>query len=391
MALTPPPSRRTAPPRPLSATTAPATKPADTTASETAPAGAKTVATTTASATTAASAPKASTPEPKQPEANSESSPASKGVTTPRTTLPARSGPSLPPPRVTRPATPPAARTVAPRAATPRTVAPAPAAKPTTVLPRRNASTPAARVPSPPPARPLPRTTTRPLPPRGSAATPASTKPEPEQGAPQEAKAANIVKGERRSSFVQPQVPPAQEPHPRAQVYIVLTNGPDVVFGANGEVPRVEDQESALHTIRSCTIAVVRPDGAEERKEFSGESAERDGLTYLVSVLNEKDENALHPRLVTYLGRNKLMPRLYVAAMLYGIKLGVVGETSNRHASFQTRFNTYYHLDLADQINHYGASRAPALNTLAEAVGGEAGRSDLDNLIFIHKKMESVF
>ncbi len=359
MALTPPPARRGAPPRPITSGTPanpPATQNAPSPAAVDDDHGDKTVQTPAPAAATSATATDA-------PES---------------TTGTARS--ALPPRGTSLRGAPPASRSpLPPRGALP----------PTSRTPAPASRTPVA---SPPPASPAPTRTAavRTLPPAGRAAPPVTRNAAPAT-APQPtkpAKASSGVTGERRGggAFVQPQTA-SIETAPRPVVFVTVESGPDVVFGVNGEAPRLEDQESALHPIRSIMITIVRPDGTKEDKTFTGETGERDGVAALLEILNTADENALHPRLVTYGGRNKLFPRLYVAAMLHGLKLGIVRESPNRHASYQTRFNTYYHLDLADQISHYGASRAPALHALAAAVGGQKGLSDMESLIFIHDQL----
>lgn len=150
----------------------------------------------------------------------------------------------------------------------------------------------------------------------------------------------------------------------------------------DGVFSRPEDHVSALDAIHSCGIMIVTP-GKEtpERLTFSGEGAEHDGLKTLLEILNQAtDSQTPPPQLITYNGRHALMPRLYVAAMIYGLKLGIVGDAPSRSVSYQTRFNDFYHFDIADLISHYGASRAPELRNLAEAINRNAEKemSDLD-------------
>lgn len=90
--------------------------------------------------------------------------------------------------------------------------------------------------------------------------------------------------------------------------------------------------------------------------------SEVDFATEIIAQINAHKKSV---QLVSYNGRVTLLPRLNLICALNGIAQGFFCDTGDRYASFSTRFNQTYHLDLADWLTNYAASEVPPLSMLS--------------------------
>lgn len=146
----------------------------------------------------------------------------------------------------------------------------------------------------------------------------------------------------------------------------------------------VETASPLLHPLMDIEIVVFEDDEEVKRLPFDDRD-EAKAMKALLEIINSSET----PQVITYLGRVYLLPRLHVVAMRDKLKRGLVASTGNRYSSFQTRFSSTYHMDIADIISNYGATNPPPLNDIYEVVAcKDAPKRGVDSLIFLYHALK---
>jgi predicted PolB exonuclease-like 3'-5' exonuclease len=92
-----------------------------------------------------------------------------------------------------------------------------------------------------------------------------------------------------------------------------------------------------------------------------------------------------HPTMVTFNGRRFDLPVLANRMLKHGVQFPAYYAGRSGGADYRYRFSDEGHMDLADVLTDYGASRMPSLTALAQLVG-MPGKMDVDG-----SQVESMF
>lgn len=157
------------------------------------------------------------------------------------------------------------------------------------------------------------------------------------------------------------------------KIFVTFQVSPDV---------ETDNASPLLNALTSVEIAVMQNDGEVEYLTFGTEG---EAIKKLLELINSCE----NPQVITYLGRQYLFPRVQVVALRDKIKRGLFAATGNRYASFQTRFNPLYHLDISDTLSNFGAVECPSLSDIYRAITGEQGcQREVESLIAIYKALK---
>lgn len=165
------------------------------------------------------------------------------------------------------------------------------------------------------------------------------------------------------------------EPIQGLKIFVAFQVSPDV---------ETDNASPMLNALASLEIAVMRDDNEVDYLTF-GMGKESEAIKKLLELINSCE----NPQVISYLGRQYLFPRVQMVALRDKIKRGLFAATGNRYASFQTRFNPQYHLDISDTLSNFGAVECPPLPDIYRAITGEKTcPRDVDALIAVYKALK---
>jgi predicted PolB exonuclease-like 3'-5' exonuclease len=170
-----------------------------------------------------------------------------------------------------------------------------------------------------------------------------------------------------------------------ARSYLVLdietVADPDLVWDAavDGFPPAPFHQVVAL--------GVLWLDGTHTLQRLGAFGGEEDAPPDELKVLQEFAEfiGKRQPTMVTFNGRRFDLPVLANRMLKHGVPFPAYYAGRSGAADYRYRYSDEGHMDLADLLTDYGASRMPSLTALAQLVG-MPGKMDIDG-----SKVQSMF
>lgn len=134
-------------------------------------------------------------------------------------------------------------------------------------------------------------------------------------------------------------------------------------------------------------LGVLWLDGSYELQKLGAFGGEEDAPPDESKVLEEFADfiGKRHPTMVTFNGRRFDLPVLANRMLKHGVQFPAYYAGRSGGPDYRYRFSDEGHMDLADVLTDYGASRMPSLTALAQLVG-MPGKMDVDG-----SKVQSMF
>jgi predicted PolB exonuclease-like 3'-5' exonuclease len=134
-------------------------------------------------------------------------------------------------------------------------------------------------------------------------------------------------------------------------------------------------------------LGVLWLDGNHELQKLGAFGGEEDAPPDESQVLREFADfiGKRHPTMVTFNGRRFDLPVLANRMLKHGVPFPAYYAGRSGGPDYRYRFSDEGHMDLADVLTDYGASRMPSLTALAQLVG-MPGKMDVDG-----SKVQSMF
>ncbi|MBW2211509.1 MAG: 3'-5' exonuclease [Deltaproteobacteria bacterium] len=134
-------------------------------------------------------------------------------------------------------------------------------------------------------------------------------------------------------------------------------------------------------------LGVLWLDGTYEIQKLGAFGGEEDAPPDESKVLEEFADfiGKRHPTMVTFNGRRFDLPVLANRMLKHGVQFPAYYAGRSGGPDYRYRFSDEGHMDLADVLTDYGASRMPSLTALAQLVG-MPGKMDVDG-----SKVQSMF
>ena len=134
-------------------------------------------------------------------------------------------------------------------------------------------------------------------------------------------------------------------------------------------------------------LGVLWLDGDHELLKLGAFGGEEDAPPDESKVLQEFADfiGERHPTMVTFNGRRFDLPVLANRMLKHGVQFPAYYAGRSGGPDYRYRFSDEGHMDLADVLTDYGASRMPSLTALAQLVG-MPGKMDVDG-----SQVESMF
>jgi predicted PolB exonuclease-like 3'-5' exonuclease len=134
-------------------------------------------------------------------------------------------------------------------------------------------------------------------------------------------------------------------------------------------------------------LGVLWLDGTYELQKLGAFGGEEDAPPDESKVLEEFADfiGKRHPTMVTFNGRRFDLPVLANRMLKHGVQFPAYYAGRSGGPDYRYRFSDEGHMDLADVLTDYGASRMPSLTALAQLVG-MPGKMDVDG-----SKVQSMF
>ena len=126
-------------------------------------------------------------------------------------------------------------------------------------------------------------------------------------------------------------------------------------------------------------LGVLWLDGTYELQKLGAFGGEEDAPPDESKVLEEFADfiGKRHPTMVTFNGRRFDLPVLANRMLKHGVQFPAYYAGRSGGPDYRYRFSDEGHMDLADVLTDYGASRMPSLTALAQLVG-MPGKMDVD-------------
>ena len=126
-------------------------------------------------------------------------------------------------------------------------------------------------------------------------------------------------------------------------------------------------------------LGVLWLDGSYELQKLGAFGGEEDAPPDESKVLEEFADfiGKRHPTMVTFNGRRFDLPVLANRMLKHGVQFPAYYAGRSGGPDYRYRFSDEGHMDLADVLTDYGASRMPSLTALAQLVG-MPGKMDVD-------------
>jgi predicted PolB exonuclease-like 3'-5' exonuclease len=126
-------------------------------------------------------------------------------------------------------------------------------------------------------------------------------------------------------------------------------------------------------------LGVLWLDSKHSLRKLGAFGGEQDAPPDEAKVLREFSDfiGERHPTMVTFNGRRFDLPVLANRMLKHGVPFPVYYAGRSGGPDYRYRYNDEGHMDLADLMTDYGASRMPSLTALAQLVG-MPGKMDVD-------------